>query len=113
MAGACRRPEAFPVDEIRAAADAVLARKGSTALQYSTTEGCLRLREAIVVQMARYGIVVTVDNIIITSGSQQALDLIGKVLINPGDRILTETPSYLGAIQAFTMYGAELRVGAV
>jgi len=105
--GGLPAPEAFPVDEIRAAADAVLARKGSTALQYSTTEGCLRLREAIVVQMARYGIVVTVDNIIITSGSQQALDLIGKVLINPGDRILTETPSYLGALQAFTMFGAD------
>ena len=55
--------------------------------------------------MTRYGIVVDIDNVLITSGSQQALDLIGKVLINPGDRILTETPSYLGALQAFTMYG--------
>ncbi len=107
FAGGLPAPEAFPVDEIRAAADAILSRKGSTALQYSTTEGCVRLRELIAVQMARYGIVVKVDNIMMTSGSQQALDLIGKVLINPGDRILTETPSYLGALQAFTMFGAD------
>ena len=70
---------------------------GTTALQYGTTEGSVRLREAIARQMARYGIVVPVDSIIITAGSQQALDLIAKVLLNPGDRILTETPSYLGA----------------
>lgn len=57
--------------------------------------------------MARYGIVVTIDNVLITTGSQEALDLIGKVLINPGDKVLTEEPTYLGAMQAFTMYGAE------
>ena len=107
FAGGLPAPEAFPVDEIRAAADAVLTRHGTAALQYGTTEGCLPLREAIARQMARYGIVVSIDNIIITAGSQQALDLIGKVLVNPGDRILTETPSYLGALQAFTMYGGE------
>jgi 2-aminoadipate transaminase len=105
--GGLPAPEAFPIDEIREAADAVLLRHGTAALQYGTTEGCVRLREAIARQMARYGIVVPIDNIIITAGSQQALDLIGKVLINPGDRILTETPSYLGALQAFTMFGAE------
>src|SRR5512147_2348183 len=57
--------------------------------------------------MARYGIIVNADNIVITSGSQQALDLIGKLLINSGDRILTENPSYLGALQAFTAYQAQ------
>jgi 2-aminoadipate transaminase len=57
--------------------------------------------------MARYGIEVGVENVLITTGSQEALDLIGKILINPGDRVLTETPSYLGALQAFTMYGAD------
>jgi 2-aminoadipate transaminase len=107
FAGGLPAPEAFPVDEIRAAADNVLREHGTTALQYGTTEGSVRLREAIARQMARYGIVVPVDSIIVTAGSQQALDLIAKVLLNPGDRILTETPSYLGAIQAFTMYGAE------
>ena len=107
FAGGLPAPEAFPIDDLRAAADAVLLQHGTAALQYGTTEGCVRLREAIARQMARYGIVVPIDNVLITAGSQQALDLIGKVLINPGDRILTETPSYLGAIQAFTMYGAE------
>ena len=61
----------------------------------------------IVRHMARYGIVVDIDNVLITSGSQQALDLIGKVLINPGDKLLIENPTYLGALQAFTMYGAD------
>jgi 2-aminoadipate transaminase len=107
FAGGLPAPEAFPVEEIREAADTVLRRHGTAALQYGTTEGWGPLREAITRLMARYGIVVTVDNIIVTASSQQALDLIGKVLINPGDRILTETPSYLGAIQAFTMYGAD------
>ena len=58
-------------------------------------------------QMARYGIIATVDNVLITSGSQQALDLIAKLLINRGDRILVESPTYLGALQAFDLMGAE------
>ena len=65
------------------------------------------LREFIVEQMARYGIVASVDNVMITSGSQQALDLIAKLLINRGDRILVESPTYLGALQAFDLMGAE------
>jgi 2-aminoadipate transaminase len=107
FAGGLPAPEAFPVEEIREAADTVLRQHGTAALQYGTTEGWVPLREAIARLMARYGIVVTIENIVVTASSQQALDLIGKVLINPGDRILTETPSYLGAIQAFTMYGAD------
>jgi 2-aminoadipate transaminase len=107
FAGGLPAPELFPIEEFRAAADAVLRRAGSQALQYSTTEGHGPLREMIVRHMARYGIVVGIDNVLVTTGSQQALDLIGKVLINPGDEILTEEPTYLGAIQAFTMYGAE------
>ena len=107
FAGGLPAPELFPVEEVRAAVDRVLTHHGSAALQYSTTEGYPPLRELISASMARYGIVVTVEDIFITTGSQQALDLIGKVLINPGDRILTERPTYLGALQAFTMYGAE------
>jgi 2-aminoadipate transaminase len=107
FAGGLPAPELFPVEEFRAAADLVLKRSGPQALQYSTTEGYTPLREMIVRHMARYGIVVGIDNVLVTTGSQQALDLIGKVLINPGDKILTEEPTYLGAIQAFTMYGAE------
>jgi 2-aminoadipate transaminase len=107
FAGGLPAPELFPIEEFKAAADAVLTKRGRQALQYSTTEGDPALRDMIVRHMARYGIVVTIDNVLITTGSQEALDLIGKVLINPGDKILTEEPSYLGAIQAFTMYGAD------
>jgi 2-aminoadipate transaminase len=107
FAGGLPAPELFPIEEFRAAADTVLRTKGRQALQYSPTEGDAALREMIVRHMARYGIVVRIDNVLITTGSQQALDLIGKVLINPGDMVLTEEPTYLGAIQAFTTYGAE------
>jgi 2-aminoadipate transaminase len=107
FAGGLPAPELFPIEEFRAAADKVLVTSGRQALQYSPTEGYPPLREMIVRHMARYGIVVTTDNVLITTGSQEALALIGKVLINPGDKVLTEEPTYLGAIQAFTMYGAE------
>ena len=105
--GGLPAPELFPIEEMKAACDVVLSEMGARALQYSTTEGYAPLREMLARHMARYGINVDADNIIITSGSQQALDLIGKLLINPGDRILTENPSYLGAIQAFTAYQAQ------
>src|SRR5512139_1626230 len=107
FAGGLPAPELFPIEEFRAAADAVLSKQGRQALQYSTTEGYPPLREMIVRHMARYGIIVDTENVLMTTGSQEALDLVGKVLINPGDRILTEEPTYLGAIQAFTMYGAD------
>ena len=107
FAGGLPAPELFPVEEFRRAADEVLRRHGAQALQYSTTEGDPGLREMIVRHMARYGIVVGTDNVLVTTGSQQALDLIGKTLLNPGDKVLTEEPTYLGAIQAFTMYGAD------
>jgi 2-aminoadipate transaminase len=107
FAGGLPAPDVFPVDEFRDACDVVLSEVGPQALQYSTTEGYLPLREMIARHTARYGIAVTSDNILITSGSQQALDLIGKVFINPGDRILVEDPTYLGALQAWNAYGAE------
>jgi 2-aminoadipate transaminase len=107
FAGGLPAPELFPIEEFRAAADAVLREKGPQALQYSTTEGDPSLRAMIVRHMARYGIVVGTENVLVTTGSQQALDLIGKTLINRGDKVLTEEPTYLGAIQAFTMYGAD------
>ncbi len=107
FAGGLPGPDLFPVEEMREATETVLETKGRIALQYSTTEGYPPLREMIVRHMARYGIVVDIDNVLITSGSQQALDLIGKILINPGDKVLMENPTYLGALQAFTMYGAD------
>lgn len=107
FAGGLPAPELFPVEAFQAAADRVLQKHGQKALQYSTTEGYLPLREFIVQKMGEYGIKATPDNILITSGSQQALDLIGKLLINPGDLILTERPTYLGALQAWRAYQAD------
>ena len=107
FAGGLPAPELFPIEEVKEACDIVLSETGSQALQYSTTEGYPPLRELLVRHMARYGIKVDIDNIVITTGSQEALDLIGKLLINPGDRVLTENPTYLGAIQAFNAYQAQ------
>jgi 2-aminoadipate transaminase len=107
FAGGLPAPEIFPVERFREACQQVLTTNPSIALQYGPTEGYRPLRELIVAHMARYGILATVDNILITSGSQQALDLIAKLLINRGDRILVESPTYLGALQAFDLMGAE------
>jgi 2-aminoadipate transaminase len=105
--GGLPAPDVFPVDDFRAACERVLKEFGPQALQYGTTEGYRPLREMIARHTARYGLHITPDNILITSGSQQALDLIGKVFINRGDRILVEEPTYLGALQAWNAYGAE------
>jgi 2-aminoadipate transaminase len=107
FAGGLPAPEIFPVERFLEACQQVLTTNPSIALQYGPTEGYRPLRELIVAHMARYGILATVDNILITSGSQQALDLIAKLLINRGDRILVESPTYLGALQAFDLMGAE------
>ncbi|MEW5869873.1 MAG: PLP-dependent aminotransferase family protein [Chloroflexota bacterium] len=107
FAGGLPAPDVFPIDEFREACDRVLRDQGALALQYSTTEGYMPLREQIVRHTSRYGLEVTPDNVLVTSGSQQALDLLGKILINPGDRVLVESPTYLGALQAWSAYGAE------
>ena len=107
FAGGLPAPETFPVTEMEVAAQRVLEEHGAAALQYSPTEGYRPLRELVARHMRRYGIKVTPDHVLITTGSQQALDLIGKLLINPGDRILTEEPTYLGALQAWSAYQAD------
>ncbi len=107
FAGGLPAPEMFPVKEFEAACERVLRDNGPEALQYGMTEGYQPLREMIARHTARYGILATADNVLITSGSQQALDLIGKLLINRGDQVLVEAPTYLGALQAFNVYGAQ------
>jgi 2-aminoadipate transaminase len=107
FAGGMPAPDVFPVDEFSAACERVVRDFGALALQYGTTEGYLPLREMIARHSARYGIQVNPDNILITSGSQQALDLIGRLFVNRGDRVLVESPTYLGALQAWNAYGAE------
>ena len=107
FAGGYPSPSVFPVERIRKACDKVLREQGDQALQYSLTEGYLPLRETICTRSRRYGININPENVLITNGSQQALDLIGKVFIDPGDKLLVESPTYLGAIQAWKVYGAE------
>lgn len=107
FAGGLPAPEVFPLEAVKAASRRVLDEHGRTALQYSTTEGYLPLRELLVRHMERYGIHVTPDNVLITSGSQQALDLVGRLFINAGDRVLVEEPTYLGALQAWNAAQAE------
>lgn len=107
FAGGLPAPELFPVTEIAEASARVLHEHGSLALQYGTTEGYLPLRQMIARHTERYGLRVGPENVLITSGSQQALDLIGRVFINPGDRVLVESPTYLGALQAWNACGAE------
>src|SRR5947207_4844223 len=105
--GGVRAADVFPVQRFDEACHKVLSEHGPQDLQYGTTEGYQPLREMIARNLARYRIVASADNVLITSGSQQALDLIGKLLINRGDRILLEAPTYLGALQAFNVYGAQ------
>ncbi len=107
FAGGLPAPDVFPVDEFAAACERVLHDQGALALQYGTTEGYRPLREMIARHTQRYGINITSENVMITSGSQQALDLIGRIFINRGDRVLVEEPTYLGALQAWNAYGAE------
>jgi 2-aminoadipate transaminase len=107
FAGGLPAPEVFPVKQFKEACNAVLDEFGAQALQYSTTEGYRPLREMIARHATRFGIDITPDNILITSGSQQALDFIGRVFINQGDHIVCESPTYLGALQAWNAYGAQ------
>ncbi|KAF0111510.1 MAG: aminotransferase [Chloroflexi bacterium] len=107
FAGGLPAPDVFPVEEFKRACLYVLDNNGAQALQYGSTDGYVPLREMIARYTNRLGIGVSIDNIMITSGSQQALDLLGKIFINRGDRVLVENPTYLGAIQAWNAYGAE------
>lgn len=105
FAGGLPNPDSFPIKEIQQASEKVLSDYGSSVLQYSSTEGYLPLREYIAERYyKRFGLNVEADEILITNGSQQALDLIGKILLNKGDQVMLERPGYLGAIQAFSIF---------
>src|ERR1700751_5823491 len=107
FAGGLPAPQVFPAERFQEACQKVLEENHPLALQYGATEGYEPLREMVARHIARYGIKAKSENVLITSGSQQALDLIGKLLINPGDRVLVEAPTYLGELQAFNVYGAD------
>lgn len=101
--GGLPAPELFPLEDIQRAASAALERYGPAAVQYGTTEGHLPLREWIAAQTPG----VTPAHVQVTTGSQQALDLLGKILMNEGDLVLVEAPTYLGALQSFQPYGPQ------
>lgn len=101
FAGGLPAPELFPVEAVSRAAQAVLREGGSNALQYSESEGYGPLREWIATEMVRRGVKAGAQDVLVTTGSQQVLDLAGKAFLDPGDVVLTENPTYLAAIQAF------------
>lgn len=104
FAGGLPAPECFPAEEIALAAERVLAREAARVLQYGPTEGFPPLRDFLTRMMHDRGLPVTTDNILVTNGSQQGLDMIGRLLIDPGDPVLVENPTYVGALQAFRPY---------
>lgn len=105
FAGGLPNPEVFPIKEIQEACNIVLETSGPEALQYSTTEGYYPLREYIAKRyQEKKNVTVKPEEILITNGSQQAIDIIGRVFIDEGDKILIESPGYLGAILAFSIY---------
>lgn len=105
FAGGLPSADLFPVDELRQSADDVFTNEPHSALQYSATEGCHELRNWIADHyLSVYGLQVSADNILITNGSQQGLDLLGKIFLDPGDGVVIEAPAYLGALQSLSMY---------
>ena len=107
FAGGLPSPDAFPLQRFEEACHTVIAQQSAHSLQYGRTEGYEPLREWIAANLARYGIHAKLNHVMITTGAQQALDLIAKLFIDRGDRVLVEAPTYLGALQAFNAYGGE------
>ena len=104
FAGGLPSPLTFPIEAMTTALTRVLSSNGREALQYSTTEGYAPLREWIAARIGTPDAPVSADDVLIVSGSQQGLDLLAKALIDPGDRVLVETPTYLGALQSFSLF---------
>jgi 2-aminoadipate transaminase len=107
LAGGLPSAETFPVEAMREASARVLRETPREALQYAASEGFAPLREWVAAEMTRHGLVVDAAQVLITTGSQQGLDLVGKVLIDAGSRVAVESPTYLGALQAFVPYEPE------
>ncbi len=106
FAGGFPAVESFPVDLIRSVTDNVLDDPNCAALQYGATEGLRELREILATKMQAEGIIGSYENILVTNGSQQGLDLLAKVFVNPGDLVLVELPGYLGGLSAISNYEA-------
>lgn len=107
FAGGWPAPESFPINELIKISTEVLKEQGKNALQYSSTEGYAPLKEFIAERMTLNGVSAQADDIMITNGSQQGLDFTAKLFINEGDKIICESPSYVGALNAFRAYMPE------
>lgn len=108
FAGGLPAPESFPVEDMQEISAEVLREDATAALQYTTTEGDQLLRELLVERYRKEGCDITTENLVVSTASQQALDLLGKIFINPGDTVICGLPSYLGGLSAFEAYGAKL-----
>ncbi|WP_372645384.1 PLP-dependent aminotransferase family protein, partial [Ancylomarina sp.] len=108
FAGGLPAPESFPVDALDTIVSDMLREEGAAVLQYDATEGVKELREVLLKKYEAEGTKADLDNLIITTGSQQGLDLVGKVFVNQGDVVICGLPSYLGGIGAFQGYGAKM-----
>src|SRR6056297_1748732 len=108
FAGGLPAPESFPIEKLKEVVTEVLDEDGPGALQYGATEGVTELREILVDRYRKQGIDMKTDNLVVITSSQQGLDLLGKIFINPGDKIICGLPSYLGGLSAFSTYGAEM-----
>jgi 2-aminoadipate transaminase len=108
LAGGMPFVAALPFEKVRHSVESVLTHHGAQALQYGSGQGLPSLRERILAIMAEEGIRAGVDDIVVTTGSQQGLDLVAKLFINPGDAIMTESPSYVGAMGVFRSYQARV-----
>ncbi len=107
FAGGLPAPESFPVDELKEVMVEVMENEPQVALQYGATEGDKLLREMIVQNYRREGFDIDIDNVLVTTASQQGLDLLAKIFINRGDKVIVGKPSYLGGLSAFNSYGAQ------
>jgi len=107
FAGGLPSPETFPIEQMKVAFDKVLSAQGKVALQYGPTDGYAPLREWVANSLSTASAKILPEQVLMVSGSQQGLDLLGKVLIDEGSKVMVETPSYLGALQAFSLYGPE------
>ncbi len=108
FAGGLPAPESFAIEQLKKIGTEVLDEKGAAALQYSATEGVPELRNILLDRYKKQGLNIEIDNLVITTSSQQGLDLVGKVFVNPGDKVICGLPSYLGGLGAFTTYGADM-----
>lgn len=109
FAGGLPAPETFPVEDLKDIVTEILEKDGPDGLQYGTTEGDPHLRQMLVERHKSQGLDINIENVIITTGSQQGIDLIARIFLDPGDYVLCGLPSYLGGLNAFSTYGAKLK----